>query len=342
MFSAFPGAVGFGANATGGQGGTVYTVTNLNDSGTGSFRDAVSKSGRIVNFSVGGNINLKSAVPVSSNITIDGTTAPGQGIAIQGRELSFSGKQNDIVRYVRIRQGTADPDTGKSSINMGSSSNMIFDHVSIEFGSWDNIDAVGATNVTFQNCIIADPIGQQFNAHVEGSNFTWYNNIFANAHNRSPLAKSNTQFVNNVVYNFQAGYTAADSSGHFRHDVINNYFITGPSTTQASDAFYQLSNQSLYAKGNLLDSNKDGKLNGSAVKPGGAVLASPWSATTSSSQRRLPPLLMRTTLLTPATRSTMMPSTCRSSTTSSRSESSANSGRPQRRRAPSPTADMDW
>src|SRR5689334_5144681 len=68
--SAFPGAVGFGAVATGERGGTVYHVTNLNDSGTGSFRDAVSSSGRIVVFDVGGYVNLSSAVSVKSNITI--------------------------------------------------------------------------------------------------------------------------------------------------------------------------------------------------------------------------------------------------------------------------------
>jgi hypothetical protein len=102
---AFPGAVGFGAGATGGAGGSTYHVTNLNDSGAGSFRDAVSSSGRIVVFDVGGYINLSSPVSVKSNITIEGNTAPGQGIGLMGREVSFANSSNDIVQYVRFRQG---------------------------------------------------------------------------------------------------------------------------------------------------------------------------------------------------------------------------------------------
>lgn len=128
---AFDGAVGFGAVATGGTGGTTYTVTTLADSGTGSFRDAVSGSNRIINFSVGGYIQLSSAVSLSSSITINGQTAPGGGIGIMGAEVSGSGKSNIIIRNVRVRQGTLDSDTGKSAINIGDATNVIIDHVSV-------------------------------------------------------------------------------------------------------------------------------------------------------------------------------------------------------------------
>lgn len=280
--TAFPGAVGFGSVATGGRGGSIYHVTNLNDTGAGSFRDAVSQGHRIIVFDVGGYIRLASAVSVKSDLTIAGQTAPGAGIGIMAREVSFNGASNDIVRNVRFRQGDLDPDTKKSGINLLNSKNLIFDHVSIEFAQWNNIDSVGAMNITMQNSIDADPIGQQFAAHTETGPYTWYENLFANAHNRNPLAKANTQYINNVVYNFQAGYTAGNSSGHFLHDVIGNYFITGPRTTNSHNAFYQMGNQSMFASDNLLDTSHDGVLNGATQGVGGGAVALPsaWSATT--------------------------------------------------------------
>jgi hypothetical protein len=281
---AFPGAVGFGKTATGGRGGTIYHVTNLDDSGTGSFRDAVSAGPRIIVFDVGGYINLMTPISAKSNLTIAGQTAPGQGIGIMGRETSFSGATNDIVREIRFRQGDFDSDSTKSGINLLSTTSMIFDHVSIEFAQWNNIDSVGASNITVQRSITADPIGQQFAAHSETGPYTWYGDLFASAHNRCPLAKANTQYVNNVVYNYQAGYTAGNTAGVFSHDVVDNYFIAGPSTTSASDAFFQVNNQPIFNSGNLLDGNKDGTLNGSALgNPGGAVvLTSAWSTDTAS------------------------------------------------------------
>jgi hypothetical protein len=281
---AFPGAVGFGRTATGGRGGTVYHVTNLNDSGAGSFRDAVSTGARIVVFDVGGYINLITPVSAKSNLTIAGQTAPGDGVGVMGREVSFSGATNVIAREMRFRQGTLDSDSTKSGINLLNTTTMIFDHVSIEFAQWNNIDSVGASNVTVQHSITADPIGQQFAAHSETGPYTWYGDLFASAHNRCPLAKANTQYVNNVVYNYQAAYTAGNTAGVFSHDVIGNYFIAGPSTTSASDAFFQVNNQPIFNSGNLLDSNADGALNGAPLgNPGGAVvLAAAWSPDTAA------------------------------------------------------------
>lgn len=262
-------------------------VANLNDSGTGSLRDAVSASNRIVVFDVGGYIQLLSPISVSSDIYIAGQTAPGQGIGLWGNELSLSSHSNIIVRFVRVRPGCttctqSDPDFDRSGINLASTTTAILDHVSIEFAQWNNIDSVGATNITVQNSITADPVGQQFAAHTETGPYTWYGNLFANAHNRCPLAKADTQYVNNVVYDYQAGYTAGDTSGTFSHDVIGNVFIAGPVTSSPSDAFFQVNNQPMFLSGNILDSNKNGTLDGAALGlPGGAVaLSAAWSPAT--------------------------------------------------------------
>lgn len=283
--TAFPGAYGFGANATGGRGGTVYHVTNLNDSGSGSFRDAVSSGNRIIVFDVGGYIVLNSPVSVSSNLTIAGQTAPGSGIGVMGAEVSLSNHTNIIIRNFRFRQGTLDPNTGKSALNMGNGSNIILDHCSFEYGQWDTVDAVGTQNFTVQNSIIANPIGQQFGAHVETGPSTFYRNLWVNAHNRQPLSKDNTQYINNVIYDYQLGYTSGNTAGYFNHDIVNNYFIAGPATTTPVDAFFQMDNrQSVYAVGNFLDSNVDGALNGSPDNTVGVslVLSTPWAATTES------------------------------------------------------------
>ncbi len=288
---AFPGAQGYGQYATGGRGGSVYHVTTLADSGAGSFRDAVSQSGRTIVFDVGGYINLGSAVIASSGITIAGQTAPGGGIGVSGNEVSFYGKNNVICRNFRFRQGGSA--TGSSAVNIGASSgtgnNMIFDHISVEFGQWDSIDAVHTSGVTVQNSIIADPINQQFGAHVEGYNLTWYGNIWANAHNRQPLCKADTIYINNVVYDFAAAYTTGDTGAARNHDIINNYFITGPSSTAPQDDFFQINGypQNLYFAGNILDSDRNGSLGGNPTTPSpdnngrtGNILSAPWSTVT--------------------------------------------------------------
>jgi len=287
---AFPGALGFGAYATGGRGGTVYHVTTLADSGTGSFRDAVSHSGRIIVFDVGGTITLNSVVSCSSSLTIAGQTAPGGGIAIIGHEVSFSAKTNEIVRFLRIRPGSLSS-IDEDAINVGDGTNMIFDHVSLEFAGYNNIDAHGNNGsdaITVQNSIIGDPMSngteakQGFGAHTEhlGGKMAWYYNLWVSEHNRQPLAKIDTIFVNNTEYNFQDGYTVANTSGHFNHDIINNYFITGPTDPSGANAFFQMNaNQSIYSTGNLIDNNNDGSLNGGPIDPGGGgtVLSAPWS-----------------------------------------------------------------
>lgn len=121
---AFPGAEGFGRYATGGRTGSVYHVTNLNDDGPGSFRDAVSRPNRIVVFDVAGIIRINSRISVSPNLYIAGQTAPGEGVTIYGNGLSFSGADNTICRYLRVRMGVVGQ-KGADAIGIAHGKNMI-------------------------------------------------------------------------------------------------------------------------------------------------------------------------------------------------------------------------
>src|ERR1044072_9105619 len=144
---AFPGADGFGRFAMGARGAAtreVYIVTNLNDAGAGSFRDAVSKSGRIVTFAVGGIIRLTTDIVVSPNVTIAGQTAPGDGVVFFGKRVTFSSASNTIARYLRIRLG-ATGNSGNDASGLASGNNMIFDHMSFTWAmdevfsiNWDS------------------------------------------------------------------------------------------------------------------------------------------------------------------------------------------------------------
>ena len=173
---------------------------------------------------------------------------------------------------------------------MGDGTNMIFDHLSIEFAPYNDIDAHGNHGphlLSFQDCIIADPIGQQFGCHSEGlgGSITWYRNLWVDGHNRQPMAKMNTVFINNIEYDYQAGYTVADTSGYFTHNIVNNFFITGPATTSPSSDFFQMNgNQTIYSYGNLLDSDNNGTLSGGvdSEPTGVTVSGTPWSPWTSN------------------------------------------------------------
>lgn len=289
---AFPEALGFGANVTGGRGGTVYHVTNLNDDGAGSFRDAVSQGNRIVVFDVGGIINIKTAVSIKSNITIAGQTAPGEGIAIHGGKLSTGKQSNIIIRYLRIRPGENTASEKDDGLNLYDAKNVIVDHCSVELAPWNNFGGSSdnkdyrVTGITVQNSLIANPIGQQFGAHIESvdGTWSWYYNAFVNTHNRNPLDKINDVFVNNILYNFEAGYTTHTST-HFNHDIVNNYFVYGPA---GKNEWFQVDkNQSIYASGNMIDKNRDGVLNGEPsniyyYQGVGEELSKPWNELTTT------------------------------------------------------------
>jgi pectate lyase len=265
---AFAGAQGWGANATGGT--TKYTVTNLNDSGTGSLRDAVSASGRDVVFSVSGTITLKSEMAISSNTTIDGTTAPSPGITVVGFSSSFSNQSNIIIRNMRFRE-TDTGDEHKCSLQGDSCSNVIIDHCSIEQGRWDCLEITGASsNVTVQFCMIGegyDP--QNFGFLVDQCNgISTHHNLFVDNQSRNPKEEGNGQYICNTVYNWGngGGLIGAHSAAVWKSDIINNTFIAGPSSTATFIADCT-STDTWYQSDNYVDTNKNGNPWDGAVAP---------------------------------------------------------------------------
>lgn len=266
---AFPGAEGFGRYATGGRGGTVYIVTNLNDAGPGSLRDAVSKPNRIVVFAVGGVIRITTRIVVSPNITIAGQTAPGDGIVIYGNGLSFTAASNCIVRYLRMRMGISG-DAGKDAVSVtDNANNQIYDHVSVSWGRDENFSVTGqADSITIQNSIIA----QGLQTHSCGGllepsgTLSLYRNLYIDNNTRNPKVKGINQFVNNVVYNWGVGgaYIMGDSEGESRVNIINNYYIKGPSSTART--FSRGTATFLpYVEGNYQDTNRNATLDGVLV-----------------------------------------------------------------------------
>lgn len=267
---AFPGAEGFGKYATGGRGGSVYHVTNLNDSGSGSFRDAVSRSNRIVVFDVAGVIKINSGIVVSSNIYIAGQTAPGEGITIYGNRVSFSGANNTICRYVRFRMGVIG-DSGRDAMGISNGANMIFDHISVSWGrdetfsiNWDGKGTEPA-DITIQNSIISHGLLLHSAGGLiqTGGGVTLYRNLYANNSTRNNKVKGVNQYVNNIVYNWKNGgyIMGGDSEGSSYANVESNYFIKGPDKGDTPIGGGN-SNFNIYADDNWFDNNLDGDLNG--------------------------------------------------------------------------------
>ena len=239
---AFPGAVGGGKYATGGRGGEVYHVTNLNDSGAGSFRDAVSKSNRIVVFDVSGTIELKSNILCQGNITIAGQTAPGgSGITLKNYKMGMAG-DNIICRYISSRPGPyAATSSGNDAWGGEKGSNSIIDHCSMgwttdeQWGLYSNNEyytvqysiigpadswgghkkglhgfglMMGKGYSTFDHNLIIHNVSRNFRGKVEGT--------------------ETADFTNNVIYNW-AYQTAYGTIGHLNY--VNNTLKMGNGTT---------------------------------------------------------------------------------------------------------------
>ena len=268
--TAFPGAEGFGQLATGGQGGETVHVTTLADAGPGSLREAVSQPHRLVVFDVGGMIRLKANLAVSSDLSLLGQTAPGEGILLYGRSVSFSSQRNVIVRYLRFREGI-EGDKGKCSVNISGGSNMIFDHCSIQWGRWDCLGLTqGSHDITFQHCILGEGVDpQRFGSLSDAvTNITYSHNLWINNQSRNPKAKGRIQYVNNVVYNWGVcGLVGGHSGADHSLDAVGNFFIAGPNSNGRFAGQFAATDH-VFQQGNLADTDKDGKLDGRNVVAG--------------------------------------------------------------------------
>ncbi len=285
---AFPGAVGGGKYATGGRGGEVYHVTNLNDSGAGSFRDAVSQSGRIVVFDVSGTIELTSNVVVQSNITIAGQTAPGgSGITLKNYKLGLGG-ENCIVRYISSRPGPYKAtSSGNDALGGAGGSNSIVDHCSIGWASDEQWGLYSKNdNYTCQYTVIGP--ANSWGGHAKGvhgfgimlgrSNVSYDHNLIIHNVSRNFRGKVPDQnaadFTNNIIYDW--GYqTTYGTIGHINY--VNNTLKAGNSTTSGYH-YAQVSdneNFKIYLSGNRI-LNKDNTVrnaadsNWSAISYGGS------------------------------------------------------------------------
>lgn len=255
MPKAFPGAEGFGANSVGGRGGTVYEVTNTDDSGSGSFREAVEASGaRTVVFRTGGTITLTSKLQVTNPyITIAGQTAPGGGICLKGSG-TWNGSclsietHNVIGRYIRVRQGAmTNTANSRDGILIGSATpgavhDVIVDHCSISWATDENVTIwYDPYDVTVQWCIISE--GLKSSTHTSGdhsmgilvggtgvTNVSLHHNLIAHNDNRSPRFsyEGTHDFVNNVIYNPGAEIGSfKNDSGDLLVNYVNNYIRRG-------------------------------------------------------------------------------------------------------------------
>ncbi len=276
---AFPGACGWGRFAKGARASSspkVLHVTNLNDSGTGSLRWAVTQSNAIVVFDVSGVVNIGSIIVFGKNLYIAGQTAPGEGITVYGNRCSFSGSSNIICRYLRWRMGK-NGDSGKDCAGIANGTNMIFDHCSFSWGLDEtfsiNPDGKGDLgHITLQNCII----GQGLLPHSAGGlmqadYITLYRNFYCDNSTRNNKIKGINQYANNVVYNWKNGcyIMGGDSSGTSWCQIEGNLFVNGPSTGTGNALGGGNSDHHYYGADNWQDNNKDGIFNPWSVEGAG-------------------------------------------------------------------------
>lgn len=244
---AFPGAEGCGSFTPGGRGGTVYEVTNLEDSGPGSLRDAVSQGHRTIIFRVSGTIDLKRQLCVTQPfITIAGQTAPGDGICL--RNYTFQISTHDvIVRFIRSRLGDVSRQEDDSISILSGCRDVILDHCSATWSVDECLSTSGDdSNITVQWCLIAEALDSSVHskgAHGYGSlarasgPVSWHHNLWAHNNSRNPRLGDSYGYGahpafdvrNNVIYDY--GDTCSGlTQGVFTVNYVGNYIRPGPSS----------------------------------------------------------------------------------------------------------------
>lgn len=280
---AFPEAEGFGKYATGGRGGKVYIVSNLNDDGAGSLRDAVrKKEPRIIVFAVSGTIALESAISINNgDVTIAGQTAPGDGICLKNYPMKVNA-DNVIIRYLRFRLGDEKVQQD-DAISGTRKDNIIIDHCSMSWATDECASFYANTNFTMQWCIVSESLNHSVHEKGDhgyggiwgGKGASFHHNLIASHTSRLPrFSGSSTtpntpdelvDFRNNVIYNWMSNNTYGGEKG--RYNIVGNYYKAGPSTkskkhwivnpTSPYGSFY-ISDNALYGGDAITKNNKAG------------------------------------------------------------------------------------
>jgi hypothetical protein len=237
---AFPTAEGFGKYAMGGRGGRVIEVTNLNDSGPGSFRAACEAGGpRTVVFRVSGTIALESKLEFQNPyITIAGQTAPGDGICIKNYQVEFE-TDHVIIRYMRFRPG--DERGVEQDAFSGNGDHTIIDHCSVSWGVDETLSINKASNHTVQWCLVSESMMKSVHKKGDhgygglwgGAGGSYHHNALVHHSSRNPRASGNKEsglldYRNNVVYNW--GFNSAYGGELWPRNWVNNYYKPGPAT----------------------------------------------------------------------------------------------------------------